>query len=375
MSARDCSSTSFGGGRDQDAGTRSLAERLRRHANTLERGRRSALYVTLMRGAAADLQRGGVVAELFDGMPAAPGSVPALRLMAALHRLVLAGGVPELAAHYPSAGGSRPPDDAWPLAAAALRDNFEAIRARLTLTVQTNEPGRAAVLYGGLLWLHERHGLPIRLLEVGASGGLNLLADRFAYRVGGETLGEGDSPLTFVDPWIGSPVPAPALSARTMRVTERSGCDIAPLDLASPEDRLTLRSYLWPDEPDRLARIDAALAVAADDPPQVVACAAERWLAQNLAAPRSGELTVIWQSVVRQYVSAESWTTIEHAVQAAGRAATASSPLAWLTMEPGEDPLAGFLVSATTWPGAATRQLAGAGDHGLPVRWLTDPFG
>ena len=375
MSARDRSSTPFGGGRDQDAGNRSLAERVCRHADTLERGRRSPLYVTLMRGAAVDLDRGGVVAELFAGLPAAPGSVPALRLMAALHRLVLAGGAPELAAHYPSAGGSRLPHEAWPLAAAALRDNFEAIRARLTLTVQTNEPGRAAALYGGLLWLHERHGLPIRLLEVGASGGLNLLADRFGYRVGGETLGEGDSPLTFVEPWIGSPVPAPALTARAMRVTERGGCDIAPLDLASTEDRLTLRSYLWPDEPDRLARVDAALAVAADDPPQVVACAAERWLAQILDTPRSGELTVIWQSVVRQYVGAESWATIEHAIQAAGLAATAQTPLAWLTMEPGEDPLGGFVLSATTWPDATTRQLAIAADHGPPVRWLARAFG
>jgi len=52
---------------------------------------------------------------------------------------------------------------------------------------------------------------------VGASGGLNLLADRFAYRVDAATLGDSDSPLTFVEPWIGSPVPAPALSARTMR--------------------------------------------------------------------------------------------------------------------------------------------------------------
>lgn len=325
-----------------------------------------------MRGAAADLDRGGVVAQLFAGLPAAPGSVPALRLMAALHRLVLVGGAPELAAHYPSAGGSRSPHEAWPPAAAALRDHFDEIRARLGLTVQTNEPGRAAALYGGLLWLHERHGLPIRLLEVGASGGLNLLADRFAYRVAGATLGEGGSPLTFDKPWVGSPVPDPALTARAMRVTDRAGCDIAPLDLESAEDRLTLRSYLWPDEPDRLARVDAALAVAARHPPQVVACPAERWLTQMLAAPRGGVLTVIWQSVVRQYVSADSWATIERAIQAASLAATVQTPLAWLTMEPGEDHVSGLLVSATTWPGATSRQLAVASDHGPPVRWQTD---
>ena len=61
-------------------------------------------------------------------------------------------------------------------------------------------------LYGGLLWLAERHGMPIRLLEIGASAGLNLNADRFAYVVGGETLGDPSSPPRFTEPWDGLPV-------------------------------------------------------------------------------------------------------------------------------------------------------------------------
>jgi hypothetical protein len=153
VSTDDRDAMAFGGARDQDAGHASLADRFRRHADALARGGRSPLCIELMRGAAADLDRGGVVRELFDGVPAPPGSVPALRLLAALHRLVLAGRAPELALHYPSAGGTRPAAGAWPRAADCLRERFDEVRERLTLTVQTNEPGRATVLYGALLWL------------------------------------------------------------------------------------------------------------------------------------------------------------------------------------------------------------------------------
>jgi hypothetical protein len=361
----------FEGARDDTAAGASLAERFRRHAAALVRGERSPLYVELMRGAAADAERGGIVAKLFEGVPTPPGSVPPLRLLAALHRLVLQGRAPRLAAYCPSAGGARQPAGAWPAAAGVLREHFGEVRERVVLTVQTNEPGRAAVLFGALLWLHDRHELPVALLEIGASGGLNLLADRYAYRAGGALLGDPASPLLFDEPWNGLPVPDPAATAGALRLVRRAGCDVAPLDLASPADRLTLRSYLWPDELDRLARIDAALAVAARHPPAVAACAAERWLPGALAAARPGELTVVWQSVMRQYVPAAAWAEIERAVGVAARAATAAAPLAWVTMEPGEDPIAGFLLTATTWPGGDRRLLANPGDHGPPVRWHT----
>jgi hypothetical protein len=135
----------------------------------------------------------------------------------------------------------------------------------------------------------------------------------------------------------------------------------------SAEERLTLRSYLWPDEPDRLRRIGAALEVAARHPPPVAACAAERWLPPALAASRAGELTVVWQSVMRQYVPAGAWAAIERAVLDVGRAATPAAPLARLAMEQGDDPLARFVLTVTTWPGGT----AHTGDHGPPVRWHT----
>jgi hypothetical protein len=363
--------TELAGGRDDGAAGTPLAMRFRRQAGALARDGRSPLYVELLGGAAADLDAGGVVAELFEGIDVPSDSVPSLRLMAALHRLVLEGRAPRLAEHFPSAGGSRSPAGAWPVAAAVAREHFGELRERVALTVQTNEPGRAAALYGALLWLEERHGLPVRLLEIGASGGLNLLADRYAYRVGGALLGDTASPLRFDEPWEGLPVPDPAAHSRTLRIASRAGCDLAPLDLASAQDRLTLRSYLWPDEPQRLARIDAALAVAASEPPAVAARSAERWLAGAMTGAQAGELTVVWESVMRQYVPATAWAAIERALAEAGRAATPDAPLAWVTMEPAADRAAGCEVVATTWPGGERRLLAMAGYHGPPVRWRT----
>lgn len=349
-----------------------LAERMRRPADALLRDGRSPLYEVLIRGAADDLAGGGVVAELFADVPTPPGSVPALRLMAALHRVVLAGDAPDLAGYYPSAGGRRAPDGAWPVAAAVLRDRFAQIRDLLGRRVQTNEPGHAAALYGGLLWLTERHELPIHLLQLDACAGLHLTVDRYGLRVGGALLGDAASPLTFEEPWIGSPVHDPPGAARALRIVGRAGCDSAPLDAASAEDRLTLRSYLWPDEPERLARLDAALAIAASDPPAVADCAARRWLAPLLAAPRNGQLTVIWQAVTHQDIAAEGWAEIEQTVRSAGRAATTQTPLAWLALGPGNDGVRGFRLTATTWPAGRTTPLADTGAHGPPVRWHPD---
>lgn len=346
-----------------------LAERMLRPADALLRSGRSPLYEVLMRGAAVDLAGGGVVAELFDGVPTPPGSVPALRLMAALHRVVLAGDAAKLAEYYPSVGGRRAPDGAWPVAAEVLRDRFAQIRDLLGRRVATGEPDRAPVLYGGLLWLTERHELPIRLLELGACAGLNLVVDRFGLRVGRALLGDGASPLIFEEPWIGSPVDDASRAARALRIEARAGCGPAPLDPASAEDRLTLRSFVWPDEPQRLARLDAALAIAAADPSAVADRAAGRWLAPLLAAPRDGQLTVIWQSALRRDIAEHGWAEIDQTVRSAGRAATTRAPLAWLVLGPGHGPASGFRLTATTWPGGHTTQLADTGAHGLPVHW------
>jgi hypothetical protein len=290
--------------------------------------------------------------------------VPALRLLAALHQLVLGGRAPELAAFYSSAGGTRPPADAWPAALAALEEHSDWVHERLGRTVQTNDPGRAVALYAALLWLTERHALPIRLLELGASAGLNLHADRYCYVVGGEELGDPASLVRLAEPWERGPDIDAAGAARRLRIVERAGCDVAPLDPGDPEDRLTLLSYIWPDEPERLARTRAAMDVAAAHPGLVAPERAGPWLRARLSKPEEEPaLTVVWHSLFRQYVDAGEWEQLE--------ALHPGPPVVWLSMEPGEDHVAGVRLTLRESPGSPERLLAHCGDHGAPVVWAT----
>src|SRR5436190_1853225 len=109
----------------------------------------SPLTGALLEGAADDLARGGVVTDVvrpYLALP--PGAVPSLRFAGALHRLVLERKAPELALHYPSVGGTAPVEDVWPAAERACREHVSELRELMARTVQTNEVGRSAVLFG-----------------------------------------------------------------------------------------------------------------------------------------------------------------------------------------------------------------------------------
>jgi hypothetical protein len=131
----------YSGAGDARTGGLSLGDRFRRHANALVRDRRSPLSAQLMFDAAADIDAGGVIAKLFADVPAPPGSVPQLRLLAALHYLVLAGRAPALEPFYPSAGGELSPAGVWAVTRRVVEEHFAWIERRLHRTVQTNEPG------------------------------------------------------------------------------------------------------------------------------------------------------------------------------------------------------------------------------------------
>lgn len=354
-----------------------IGELFRSRAAELQRGGRSRLYVELMRGAADDADAGGVVAAIFADDPATPASVPELRLLAALHQLVLSGQAPELARYFPSAGGDAPPQGAWTVARRTLVAHEDFIRARVRRTVQTNEPGRCVALYGGLLWLSERHRLPIRLLEIGASAGLNLNPDRFAYVVGGARLGDARSPLAFDEPWTGVPVADPPTIADRLQIVERAGCDRAPIDPTSRDGRLELASYIWPDEPERLARVEQAATIAARHPVAIERVSAAAWLLEHLGDTRPGALTVVWQSVVNQYLDDAERAAIRSAFTSAS-----GGPLAWLTLEPpaaGSDDPSSFELCCRERPegngSGESRLLARAGYHGPPVVWAVTPAG
>lgn len=322
----------------------------------------------LLAGAAGEIESGGWLATRIGDWHTDPklDALP-LRVAGALHALVIGGRAPELARRYPP--HDDPADEAlWPTASAALQSNVEVLDDYLARAVQTNEIGRAALLYAGCCELVARHRLPLRVLEFGASAGLNVRFDRYRYRLGDAVRGTPASEVEIACEWSG-PLPP----AATIDIASRRGCDPAPIDLTDPAQRLRLRSYLWPDHPQRLARLDAAIALALHEGlPTIDAEPASRWLPAQLKERRDGTLTVICQTVVWQYMAQSECDAVTRAIENAGAHATADAPLAWLQFENlkayGVDVPSGLLL--TDWPGGASRQLAEAHPHGRKIRWL-----
>lgn len=335
----------------------SVAERLRIQAAYCE-GIGSPLYADLLSRAAADFEAGGPVATVLRGREDdATDSMLALRLMGAVNRLVLRGREPTLADLYGDPG--RDPEATWDAFREAVERNAAELTRLVDLPVQTNEVGRCAALLPGFLAIAAGTGLPLRLLEVGASAGLNLRWDRYRYSAGDFDWGPADSPVRLDFELRGDLDASPRIE-----VAERGGCDAAPVDPASPEGRETLLTYVWPDQAGRVERLRAALEVAAAVPVKVEREGAAAWIERRLADPAPGRATVVYHSIVLQYLSEDERAAFHANLEHAAGCATAEAPLAWLRMEPA-DALAA--VRLTTWPGGEDRRIARAGYHGSPV--------
>jgi hypothetical protein len=336
----------------------------------------SPLYEAVLARVARDVRDGGVCAGALAGYEDAPGpDAVALRLLGGVHALVLTGRAPDLAAHYPSAGGVFAPakeEQVWTAFRAAVRDHVPHVRDWMTRPPQTNEVGRSNLLLAGALHAAARRQMPVRLFELGSSAGLNLLADRFRLTAPGFAWGQPDSPVELRGGWEAPPPEwLTVAGARTpdLRVVERHGCDRDPVDPRSAEGALVLRAYLWPDQTDRAARLNGALRLAAEVPAPVARRDADAFLAGVTLRP--GTLTVVWHSVMRQYVPAEAWARVERELD---RLAASSSPdagFAHVAFEPrrvGDDHR--FRLSVRM-DGGREEVLAEAHPHGLPARGVT----
>lgn len=328
----------------------------------------SPLYAGLLQRAASDVEGGGPVAHLLYGHEDDPAdSVLPLRFMGAVHRRVLEGCLPELERHYVNSGvpsdryaskrNTAVAAEAWPAFRRAAIEDAPALRPLLDRPVQTNEVGRCAGLLPGLLMVATATGLPLRLLEVGASAGLNLRWDRYRYEDDGFRWGDPHSPVRLGFDLVGSPPE----SSSDFEVVERRGCDRRPLDPLSEEGRLTLLSFVWADQAERLRRLQAALEVAWETPAVVERAGAAEWTAERLSEPGEGMATVVFHSIVMQYLDAGEREEFERALRAAGQSASERSPLAWLRMEPAGERAE---VRLTLWPGGEDRTIARAGYHG-----------
>jgi hypothetical protein len=318
----------------------------------------SELYAGLLERAREDVEALGPTWEILHGHEDDPEfSVLGLRLLGAANRMVLTGREPELADAY----AGHDADAAWPVLREALQRNAGELRDSLDRPVQTNEVGRSAALLFGFLAVYAETRLPLRLLEVGASAGLNLRWDQFRYEADGFAWGPESSPVKLQFELSGDPPRLPS----DVEIGSRHGCDASPIDPSTEDGRLTLLTYIWPDQEERIARMRAALGVAAKVPASLDAEPAAAWTQRMLAQPAPGKATVVYHSIMSQYLSDEERSAFFAAIREAGTRATTEAPLAWLRMEPRDD-LAD--VHLTLWPGGGERLLARVGYHGNPVR-------
>ncbi len=309
---------------------------------------------------------GAVGTALFNwqGDVAAGGDNVPLRLMGALHKLVMFGMCPELTAVYPPHYKDKTGTELWAVAQAAFTQHADFIFQHLKIPPQTNEVRRSGILLPGFLTIAEHtNGLPFVLSELGASAGLNLNWDLYHYTLGDQEWGDTSALVKLTPDWRG-PVPKP----RPIDVQEKRGCDLKLTDLSKPDEVTNLLSYLWADQPERISRTKSAIETTHKHPYMVDEMNAYDWLKQRLETPYPDAVHVIYHTIAWQYFPDDVKQHCRALIITAGAKATKQSPLAWLGFEAdGQEP--GGALTLTIWPGGKATPLARADYHGRWVNW------
>ena len=190
-------------------------------------------------------------------------------MLASIHDLVLREPSHELAAWYGSVVESpRSADDPrlGPVLRSFLKDRRDQIIELLsTRRTQTNEVGRCALYV--LAFSDMADVGPLAHIDVGASGGLNLLLDRYQYHFEpGGVVGNPSSVVISTD--LRGPAPVPS---ELPEFGAQCGIDISPIDVTDPDAARWLEACCWPDQADRFHRLHAAIELAKLRPPELLA--------------------------------------------------------------------------------------------------------
>jgi hypothetical protein len=341
---------------------------------------RSPLTERLLAGIAGAAERefdGGALGRLLA--TPGPGTPEEARdlILAALHHAALEDPGAGHAAWYPTAvGDARPAEDGAPaaLALAHLVQHESEIAGFVGHhRLQANDVGRAAALLPGVL-AAAGMGLPLRLLEVGASAGLILWLDRYRVRyLAGPSWGPGGGPELVAH--AEGRVPA-SLTPPTVEVVERRGVDLVPLDVTDPAAELLLRCWTAPDDVDEQRRLDQALRVARATPAPIDAGDLEAWTDEH-ARPVEGTTTVVLAAQLRGLLDPASASDLDGAIERALRSGTSSAPVVAVLFDPppGLGAKAQGAPELTVAVGRGEgpperRTLLAADPHGRWVRWF-----
>lgn len=287
----------------------------------------------------------------------------AMRFNAALHAIARSGRVASLSALY---CGKHQDFEGAVRTALRAEDGF--IADFMRHTPQTNEVGRAASLYAAMMVATRRTGLPLELLELGSSAGLNLNMAHYAYNLGGLNIGSCTSKVRIAPIWHGA-----APSATDVTVVSARGVDLNPLDPANAQTRERLLSFIWADQPMRAKRLEEALRFAQSRPPVVERDDARSWLVRALTAPQeTGVCRVVFHSMVVQYFSAQDRADGINFIKVMGEQATTDRPLAWISFEwtPSRSEVR---LMVTLWPTGDAVHLATCHPYGNWVQWHGEP--
>lgn len=342
--------------------TTRVAEKFRDVARRRAAGGYAPVYARLAEACADD----PLALELADH--ARPGQNPPSLLLGAV-QYVLAGEPDDaLARFYPAVSGRPAPDpdadDPSADLSAFVRRHRDSIGHLVAeRLVQTHEVGRCAYLYPALIAAQEHAGGPLAAVEVGASAGLTLVPDRYAYDYDtGRLYGDPDSPLVLpcelrgpLHPPLGAP----------LDISWRAGLDLNPLDLADEGDRAWLRALVWPDHPERAARLDAALEAARRGPPPPIHRGGAHETVGHVLDQAPPEATaVVFHTAVAAHFTEEARTAWRRRLLEL----SAHKRILWLRAEPHEQPKLRF---SDLRDGAVRAEvpLGGYHPHGTWLDW------
>ncbi len=297
---------------------RTLAQ-VYRHFGEVDAAGTSPLYERV----AVALSESDEALRAIEAAPARKRHPPVV--LAALHDLALAGRAPALAAAYAAADG-----DAAAHAAidTLLRMTDSVVAIAVRRQPQTFETGRCAVLYPAVAEAARRVGADaVGLIDVGCSAGLDLHVDRVGITYSsGQHLGDPSSPVQLSSSIVGGrPVPTRAVP----EVVARVGVDPDPVDVTDADDARWLRACVWPGRPERLASLDAAMALAATAPPLLLRGDAVDVLPDAFARVPADALPVVTTTWALSHLPLESRLRFLHRLgdAAAGRV------VAWVSAE------------------------------------------
>ncbi len=288
--------------------------------------------------------------------PAVEGLVEAVRwdvpvrLLAGLHYLQLAEGI-----------------DPWSSLAETLSEHDDWLRQFVAeQDVQTNEVGRCFALLPAFLELARGAGRPVELLELGPSGGLNLLFDRYHYRYAEGEWGPGEASVLLAGEERDT-VPGELL-ATPLQVCRRRGVDLNPVDVSTEEGALLLSAFVWADQWNRLERLRRAVEVVRAEPPELVRGDYVELLPELLAERDEAALTIVFQTASTQYLDPERYARVRQALEQASDAA----PLGWVSTQRFDEETErgiGYPLELGLLPERRSRVVARMGYHGEWLDW------